>query len=186
MSDKELLYCAEKLGIKIPRDVYHSGKLIHTSTEDSMGYIQLMRGLLLMHLELRARVPDGSMKIEACFGQDNLHLFSLFSNCDVHYKRERARRYSKRSIDDIRMELNKGFEGFESGTRPRLMWHWDANKCGFEYAAPWDEFNLVPRAMTPDWYTHFDAGPVETNDDAYKPQSPRGRSSRKAETLPSR
>ncbi|KZV72803.1 hypothetical protein PENSPDRAFT_750620 [Peniophora sp. CONT] len=174
MSDEAMLYCARKLNVDQPREVYSSGVLVHTFKEDGIGYLGLTRSLLLSHLERYGRVPAGSITFEGYTGQGCPRVFSLFNNYDVRFKRERAKRFSKRSVDEIRMELIKGFEGFDS-PRPRLMWYWDTIKCGFGYTAPWDEFNLVSRALTPQWNTPFDAGPVETTDD--KPQSPRGRTS---------
>ena len=133
MSDQAMLYCARKLDIAPPLELRRpsDGKVVQSYNETDWGYLSLVQMSFLCHLELQASLPCGTITVEECFVPEH-RLYALFSNYDLKFKTERARRFKKAKILAILEEIEDGLDGFD-GPSPELMWHWDVKKCGFGY-----------------------------------------------------
>ena len=205
MSDQAMLYCARKLDIAPPLELRRpsDGKVVQSYNETDWGYLSLVQMSFLCHLELQASLPCGTITVEECFAPE-LRLYTLFSNYDLKFKTDRARRFKKAKILAILEEIEGGLDGFD-GPSPEIMWHWDVKKCGFGYAlrsvrqetlltrlcrysAPCDVYNIWPAQDNPYWGQDFEldipnvpAEDIRGSSESEKRGRPRERS-RRADT----
>ncbi|VDC05965.1 unnamed protein product [Peniophora sp. CBMAI 1063] len=154
LTSDEMLYCAETFGVDPSCDVYRDGVPVGTTSKYNSGHLGLVQTCMRSYLECRGNVLSRSIAVEEAYHPEHLTYFILFSNYDVVFKRERAKRYRLESIKAIVEEMKRGFEGYE-GRVPRVGWHWDVERCGYGYSAPWDEFNLWPVEENSHWRRTF-------------------------------
>ncbi|VDB89371.1 unnamed protein product [Peniophora sp. CBMAI 1063] len=160
LTSDQMLYCAEKFGVAPSRDVYRDGVPVGTTSKYNSGHLGLVQTCMRSYLECGGNVLSRSISVEEAFHPERRHLFILFSNYDVVFKRERARRFRLEGIKAIVEEMKRGFEGYERRV-PRVGWHWDGERCGYGYSAPWDEYNLWPAEGNSHWRRKFNDAPAK-------------------------
>ncbi|VDC05962.1 unnamed protein product [Peniophora sp. CBMAI 1063] len=103
---------------------------------ESEGRNSLFRSLLVRYLKDRCRQPF--LRVERCIGStmEECWIFTLYANTDLIEGFSQA---SQEELDVIAAVLRD-----EQGCVPQTKWCWDYYESGYDYSAPWDDYNLWP------------------------------------------